>query len=61
LIYFAVGLLHGLFGSEDSTGSSRERATVGGGGRLLRLRDSIFATVAFPIGMFVGLVFWVRF
>lgn len=50
LIYFSISLLNSLFGS-----NAKEKAKAS---RLQRLRDYFFSTLAFPIGLFVGIIFW---
>merc|ERR1712080_759171 len=46
-IYFTISFLSNLLGSKAS--------------KLQSVRDYMFATLAFPIGQFVGIVFWVLF
>ena len=50
LTYFIVSFLNNIFGSfsKDKLSSSR----------LQKVRDYYFATLAFPIGQFVGIIFW---
>lgn len=50
LFYFLASFLNGLFGTEV-----RSRAKSS---RLQSTRDWLFASLAFPIGMFVGVMFW---
>jgi len=50
LIYFTVALLNNVVGSESS---NKKSATP-----MQKLRDHLFASVAFPIGIFVCLFFW---
>merc|ERR1712004_657477 len=53
LIYFSVSFFNNFIGSQatDSTKASK----------LQKCRDYLFATLAFPIGQFVGIIFWVLF
>ena len=46
-IYFTISFLTNILGSKAS--------------KLTSIRDYLFATLAFPIGQFVGIVFWVLF
>ena len=50
VLYFSIALLNIIFGSNSVTSA--------GSSRLQRARDYLFATLAFPIGIFVGLMFW---
>lgn len=50
LIYFAVALINNIVGSESTGKKSASPAQ--------KLRDHLFASVAFPIGIFVCLFFW---
>lgn len=50
LAFHLSGLLNCLFGTSAATRS--------GSGFLQRTRDLLFATLAFPIGIFVGAMFW---
>ena len=49
-IYFTISLLNSLIGTEGRTRASS--------GYLQKLRDYLFASLAFPIGVFVALMFW---
>ena len=51
LIFFIISLLNNVFGSHSKEPDS-SRST------LQKIRDYTFATLAFPIGQFVGIVFW---
>jgi len=53
LIYFSISLLNNIFGSHSVTKESTSS--------LQSIRDFMFATVAFPIGQFVGIIFWTLF
>ena len=53
LIYFCLALLNDLFGTECRT---KEQAS-----HLQRSRDFLFSTLAFPIGIFVPIIFWILF
>lgn len=53
LIYFSISLLNNIFGSHASDHKSATR--------LQKVRDYLFATLAFPIGQFVGIIFWTLF
>jgi hypothetical protein len=53
LVYFSLSLLNNLFGSHSSDKASASN--------LQKARDFFFATLAFPIGQFVGIVFWSLF
>ena len=48
LIYFTISLLSNVLGSQKAS-------------KLQKIRDYLFATLAFPIGQFVGIVFWLLF
>jgi len=48
LIYFTISLLSNSLGSQKAS-------------KLQKIRDYLFATLAFPIGQFVGIVFWLLF
>ncbi len=50
LVYFSLCIVNNLFGSQATAKNSASG--------LQRARDFVFATVAFPIGQFVGLMFW---
>ena len=50
LIFFTTSLLNNVFGSHSTEPDSSRI--------LQKIRDYIFATLAFPIGQFVGIVFW---
>jgi len=53
LIYFSISFLNNFFGSNAL---DRDNSTT-----LQKIRDFIFATLGFPIGQFVGIVFWTLF
>ena len=53
LIYFCLALLNDLFGTESRT---KEEAS-----HFQKLRDFLFSTLAFPIGIFVPIIFWILF
>merc|ERR1712020_408217 len=53
LIYFSISFLNNIFGSH-----SLDKSSASG---LQKIRDYLFATLAFPIGQFVGIVFWTLF
>lgn len=50
LIYFSISLVNSVMGSDVTDKSSRSG--------LQKIRDFMFATLAFPIGQFVGIIFW---
>ena len=50
LTYFIVSFLNNIFGS-----FSKDKLSSSG---LQKVRDYYFATLAFPIGQFVGIIFW---
>ena len=53
LVYFVISFLNNIFRShakEDNSATS-----------LQKIRDFLFATLAFPIGQFVGIIFWMLF
>ena len=53
LLYFTISFLNNLFGSHSKTITSSSN--------LQKIRDYLFATLAFPIGQFVGIIFWTLF
>jgi len=53
LIYFSISFLNNIFGSHSTDTKS---ATC-----LQKCRDFLFSTLAFPIGQFVGIIFWLLF
>ena len=53
LFYFCLALLNDLFGTESKT---KEESS-----RLQKSRDFLFSTLAFPIGIFVPIIFWILF
>ena len=53
LIYFSVSFFNNFIGSQATESAKASK--------LQRCRDLLFATLAFPIGQFVGIVFWVLF
>ena len=53
LVYFSISFLNSIFGSHATDKKSAST--------LQRIRDYYFATIAFPIGQFVGIVFWTLF
>lgn len=53
LIYFCLAFLNDVFGTE-----SRAKEEPSG---LQKIRDFLFATLAFPIGIFVPVIFWILF
>ena len=50
LIYFIISFLNSIFGSH----STDEKSST----TLQKIRDFLFSTIAFPIGQFVGIIFW---
>ena len=50
LFYFCISFLNSIFGSHSTEAKS---ATT-----LQKIRDFLFSTLAFPIGQFVGIIFW---
>lgn len=55
LIYFIVGLCNELFGS------NAKNANLESISRMQKLRDFLFSTMAFPVGIFVTISFWSLF
>lgn len=53
LIYFTISFLNNIFGSHATDKKSSST--------LQKIRDFLFSTLAFPIGQFVGIVFWTLF
>lgn len=53
LAYFVVAIANDFIGTKSTR--------PGAMGKLQRLRDGLFATLAFPIGLFVGIMFWALF
>lgn len=50
LAYFTISFLNNIFGSHETNKKSSSS--------LQRFRDLFFSSLAFPIGQFVGIVFW---
>ena len=53
LVYFGLALVNDVFGSETRPNEACSR--------LQKCRDFLFSTLAFPIGIFVPIIFWVLF
>ena len=53
LVYFGLALVNDVFGSETRPNEACSRLQKG--------RDFLFSTLAFPIGIFVPIIFWVLF
>ena len=53
LVYFCLAFLNDVFGTEYK---AKQDASY-----FQKLRDFLFATLAFPIGTFVSIIFWVLF
>ena len=52
LIYFLVGLCNEIFGSNEKHANTNSVSSV------QKLRDFIFSTLAFPLGIFITISFW---
>ena len=63
-VYFLICFVNDLRGripSEKKCACKMSRtkeALINSGSKLVRAEDYIYCTVAFPIGMFVGIIFW---
>ena len=53
LVYFCIAFLNDLFGTESKIKQDANFLQI--------LRDYLFATLAFPIGTFVPIVFWILY
>lgn len=53
MVYFGISFLNNIFGTHATDPMSASK--------LQKIRDFFFATLAFPIGQFVGIVFWTLF
>ena len=53
LAYFNLAFFNDIFGTESSTKEASSR--------LQKCRDFLFSTMAFPVGIFVPIIFWILF
>lgn len=55
LVYFTIGFCNELFGSQKMPANIKQASN------LQKLRDFLFSTLAFPIGSFVTISFWMLY